>query len=184
MSFVSARRTRPARSASCALGWLVSALLCTSELRAQESTARYAEVLSNELSALGLAAQCAQPSPMSFACTYPARSAVDKPNLTGHAHYDDTTDTVYLYIPLLSIPENSPALLGLLRRAMELNWELLSAKLEWSAQTGELRVSSVLHTDSNFDRRAFRALLRSLDRVTVRYYVELTSLAAKGGGEH
>jgi hypothetical protein len=172
-------------NAGSSLGVTMAWLLCALTAQAQasgEPSARYARALANELDALGLVAQCNEPSPTSFACAYPARSAIDKQNLTAHAHYDDTTDTVYVYVPLLSIAENSPALPGLLRRAMELNWELLSAKLEWSAQTGELRVSSVLHTDSNFDRRAFRSLVRSLDRVILRHYVELTSLAAVGGG--
>jgi hypothetical protein len=171
-------------SVGSSLGVTLAWLSCALAVQAQasgEPGARYARALANELNALGFVAQCNQPSPTSFACTYPARSAIDKQNLTAHAHYDDTTDTVYVYVPVLSIAENSAALPGLLRRAMELNWELLSAKLEWNAQAGELRVSSVLHTDSNFDRRAFRSLVRSLDRVILQHYVELTSLAAAGG---
>ena len=150
--------------------------------RAQEPPPRYADALEAELRALGLQVQCSTPSPSSYDCSFLARSALDKRDLNAHAHYDDSTDTVYVYVTLLSIAENSPALAALLRRAMELNWELLSAKLEWNAQRGELRISSVLHTDSNFDRRALRALVRSLDRMILRHYVELSSLAANSGG--
>jgi hypothetical protein len=79
---------------------------------------------------------------------------------------------------VLTLAETSPRLPVVLRRAMELNWELLAAKLEWSATSGELRLSAVLHTDSNFDRRAFRSLVRALDRLCLRYSAEFVRLAA------
>jgi hypothetical protein len=160
--------------------WLLWPALWPALSSAQDSP-RYAEALANELAALGLHAECTQPSPTSYACSYPARSSLDRTDLTAHAHYDDTSDTIYLYVPLLSIAESSKALPAVLRRAMELNWELLSAKLEWNAQSAELRLSSVLHTDSNFDRRAFRSLVRALDRISVRYHDELAKLAARSG---
>ena len=163
---------------------IACALAAASEVRAQAPGGRYAQALEAELSALGLSARCSAPSASAYDCTFPARSALDKQDLTAHAHYDDTTDTVYAYVTLLSIPANSPALPGVLRRAMELNWELLAAKLEWNAQTGELRISGLLHTDSNFDRRALRALVRALDRTIVRHYLQLSSLAAESGSAH
>ena len=56
---------------------------------------------------------------------------------------------------------------------MELNWELLVGKFEWNPRTGEVRLSAVLNTDSNFDRRAFRSIVHALDSIAVRYYREL-----------
>jgi hypothetical protein len=49
-------------------------------------------------------------------------------------------------------------------------------KLEWSARTGEVRLSAVLNTDSNFDRRALRSIVLALDELAGRYRGEL------GGG--
>ena len=160
------------------IAWLCAALACAAPVYAQQPSPRYASVLESELDALGLQAQCTVLSPAVCDCVYPARSMLDKRDLRAHALYDDATDTVYLYVTLLSLPENSPALPRLLRRSMELNWELLAAKFEWNAQLGELRVSSVMHTDSNFDRRALRALVRSLDRIILRHWPELERLAA------
>jgi hypothetical protein len=169
------------RGSVALIGWLLA--LWPVFTHAQDASPRYAEALSSELAALGLHAECTQPSSTSFACSYPARSSLDRTDLTAHAHYDDTTDTVYLYVPLLSIAETSARLPAVLRRAMELNYELLSAKLEWNPASAELRLSAVLHTDSNFDRRAFRSLLRSLDRLSLRYSAEFMSLAADGGSK-
>ena len=49
-----------------------------------------------------------------------------------------------------------------LRLLHELAWELPGAKLEWDPRTGAVRLSAVLHTDTNFDRRAFRVVVREL----------------------
>ena len=160
------------------VAWLCTVLAWVVPVYAQQPSPRYASVLESELDALGLQPQCMVLSPAVYDCIYPARSRLDKRDLRAHALYDDTTDTVYVYVTLLSLPENSPALPRLLRRSMELNWELLAAKFEWNAQLGELRVSSVMHTDSNFDRRALRALVRSLDRVIVHHWPELEHLAS------
>ena len=138
---------------------------------------RYGAALESELEALGLHPQCAARSNSAFDCSYAARSSLERSDLTAHAHYDDTTDTVYLYVVLLTNADTDRALPALLRRTMELNWEMLGAKLEWSAASGELRLSSVLQTDSNFDRRALRSLVRALDRLSLRYYAELSGLA-------
>jgi hypothetical protein len=160
---------------------LVFALIAWPALAHGQLDPRYAQQLADELSALELEPQCSARSATAFHCSYAARSSLERRDLTAHAHYDDTTDTVYLYIPLLTIADTAKSLPSLLHRAMELNWELLGAKLEWSAQSGELRLSAVLHTDSNFDRRAFRSLVRALDRLTLRYSVQLRQLADAPG---
>ena len=138
---------------------------------------RYASQLEAELETLGLHPVCTTTSTTSVDCSYPARSSLEQTDLTAHAHYDDTTDSVYLYVPLFTLPDTAKTLPALLRRTMELNWELLGAKLEWSPRNGELRLSALMHTDSNFDRRALRSLVRALDRLTMRYYLELHQLA-------
>ena len=65
------------------------------------------------------------------------------------------------------------------RRLMELNWSLLVAKLEWNAADGEVRLSMIQNTDSNFDRRAFRGLVRRIESLADRYARELERLSAE-----
>ena len=52
-----------------------------------------------------------------------------------------------------------------------------------SSTTGEVRLSAVLNTDSNFDRRAFRGVIRSLIRLADRYAPEVGQLTGAPVGE-
>jgi len=88
--------------------------------------------------------------------------------------YSDETDTVYVYLERYAmLPPDDPHSAALLRRMMELNWQLLVGKLEWSARSGEVRLSAVLNTDSNFDRRALRSIVLALGATANRYRGEL-----------
>jgi hypothetical protein len=158
-------------------------LLAAQAARAQPAPApRYAELMEAELRALGLSPRCHTEAPTRQRCTYAARSASDERGLRAHAVYSDESDTVHLYVErYLSAPADAPGTPALLARLMELNWELTVGRFQWSAASGEVRLSAVLHTDSNFDRRAFRSLVRTLDRVAARYRAELQRLA--GGVE-
>ena len=91
--------------------------------------------------------------------------------------YSDVTDTLYLFIPRLvqSTPEGT-ATPALLRRLMELNFQLLGPKFEWDPATGEVRLSAVLHTDSNLDRRALRSMVHTLLSVVAASLKEKTRL--------
>jgi hypothetical protein len=60
---------------------------------------------------------------------------------------------------------------------MELNWRLLVGKFEWDPSDGEVRLAMVMNTDSNFDRRAFRSLVRAITDQADRLYGELTRVA-------
>ena len=107
-------------------------------------------------------------------CTWSGRSAATRSDLIVHAVYSDDSDTVYVYVEhYLMLPPEAPQTTATLRRLMELNWELLVGKFEWNPRTGEVRLSAVLNTDSNFDRRAFRSIVHALDSVAARYYREL-----------
>jgi hypothetical protein len=98
--------------------------------------------------------------------------------------YSDTTDTVYAYLDhyarFTADGANAPVLF---RRIAEMNWEMLVGKFEWSPTTGELRLGAVLNTDSNFDRRALRGVVRALLRLGVRYADEFTRLTGSPVGE-
>jgi len=124
-----------------------------------------------------LPAQCVVLSPTRSRCSYKARSSATERAFDAQAVYDDETDTVYLSIErYLLAPAHAPKTQALLTRLMELNWALLGAKLEWNPRDGEVRLSATLHTDSNFDRRAFRSLVLSLDILAARYHAELEEL--------
>lgn len=136
-----------------------------------EPPARYASALQEELTAMRLAPECRSEGRARVHCTF------DAPSTAGtrmHALYSDETDTVYVYLErYASLPPDDPRSAPLLRRMMELNWQLLVGKLEWSARTGEVRLSAVLNTDSNFDRRALRSIVLALDTAASRYRGEL-----------
>jgi hypothetical protein len=138
---------------------------------------RYAEAIERELTAMGLAPECVSSSATRFACDYRARSSETERDLPARAAYSDESDTVYFYVEqFLLAPATAPATGALLRRLMELNWTLLVGKFEWNPESGEVRLGAVLHTDSNFDRRAFRSIVLALDTTAARYRAELHAL--------
>jgi hypothetical protein len=147
---------------------------------AQDTTpARYAAALEAELRQVGIEAQCAGEPAARHHCRYARPSAARGGELSLHAEYSDQTDTVYVYVErYLVLPSDHPRAPAVLRRLMELNWELLVGKFEWNPRTGEVRLSATLNTDSNFDRRAFRSILRALDTIAARYDAELRDLAS------
>ncbi len=155
------------------------ALLCLATLpaHAEPAAPRYASVLQAELEALKLAPECTTESPTRQVCRYRARASTTERTLPARAVYSDETDTVYIYIErYLSAPADNPRTPALLRRMMELNWEMLIGKLEWDPRSGEVRLGAVMSTDSNFDRRAFRSLVKTLDTLSARHRPALASL--------
>jgi hypothetical protein len=143
------------------------------------SVPRFAQAIEEALAQLDLDMHCANESAQRHHCrgTRKARAG-DEAVL--HSEYSDDSDTVYLYLErYLVVPSDSPHGAALLRRLMELNWELLIGKFEWNARTGEVRLAAVVNTDSNFDRRAFRGAVRALYAVGARYRAELLALAGQ-----
>jgi hypothetical protein len=92
--------------------------------------------------------------------------------------YSDVTDTVYLYVDhYLTARADAATTDPLIRHMMELNWRLLVGKFEWDPSDGEVRLAMVMNTDSNFDRRAFRSLVRAITDQADRLYGELIRVA-------
>ena len=140
-------------------------------------TSRYAAPVQEELERLGLHPLCESLGPTRTRCTFHHVTSDARHEIVGHALYSDESDTVYVWIPaiLTALPDD-PAIDALLRRLMELNWSMLATKLEWNPTDGEVRISAVQHTDSNFDRRAFRNLVRVVLSQAERYRPALTRL--------
>lgn len=137
---------------------------------------RYLAAMRTELAAMGIAdAACAADDSQRARCSLTLHGAQSNREFSVRLVYSDVTDTIYMYVDRYHVARAEAAETPvLLRRAMEINATLLAPKLEWNASTGELRVSTVLHTDSNFDRRAFRSLVRSLGDVADRQLATLT----------
>jgi hypothetical protein len=137
---------------------------------------RYARAIEEALSQLDLDVRCANEGAQRQHCRA-TRKAEAGDGAILHSEYSDDSDTIYLYLEqYLVVPSDSPRSAALLRRLMELNWELLIGKFEWNARTGEVRLAAVVNSDSNFDRRAFRSTVRALYTVGARYRAELQGL--------
>lgn len=150
----------------------------TEEVDAQQP--RYLPAIRRELEALEIEPNCQIADPRRGVCTIVQHSSRSDRDFTIKVVYSDRSDTVYLAIErFLMLPANSPGLLPVLRRLMELNWDLLLGKLEWDSSEGEVRLSMLINTDSNFDRRAFRSAVRGLVEIADRYQAELERLLAE-----
>lgn len=133
-----------------------------------------------ELERMGVEATCEAEGTMRAHCAYQHVTRDGERELWLRMTYSDESDTLYVYVPriVIAAPEDETTPL-VLRRLAELNWRMLATKLEWNASNGEVRISGVLHTDSNFDRRAFRTLLRVVLSQAERHQPELERLQAR-----
>lgn len=139
---------------------------------------RYLPVLREELEHMNIQARCTTDNPKLGRCRYSYRSQSLGVTFDMVMEYSDESDTVYMWANrYLMIPAASANLPAALRRMMELNSEMLIGKLEWDPREGEARLSAVVSTDSNFDRRAFRGTVRALHSLCERYFRELSAIA-------
>lgn len=144
---------------------------------------RFLPVVREELEHMNIQARCTTDNPKLGRCRYSFRSQSLGVTFDMVMEYSDESDTVYMWANrYLMVPAASSNLAATLRRMMELNSEMLVGKLEWDPRDGETRLSAVVSTDSNFDRRAFRGTVRALHSLVERYFRELSALA-RGEGE-
>jgi hypothetical protein len=143
---------------------------------------RYLEAMRSELTAMDVGgAECEADDAQRARCQFTTRGISTGREFTVHAVYSDRTDTIYLFIErFLVVPAAGETTNAVLRRLMELNWEILLGKLEWDSTDGEVRLGMVVNTDSNFDRRAFRSAVRGIGQLADRYYGELDRLLRGG----
>jgi hypothetical protein len=147
---------------------------------AKAALPRHALAMEQELARIGVAARCAEEPNARYHCSWSRAGAGGDAPVALHAVCSDEADSIYVFAErIITLPSDHPRAHAVLRRLMELNWEMLVGKFEWSARTGEVRLSAVLNTDSNFDRRAFRSVLRALDVVAERYLAELRDALAE-----
>ena len=139
---------------------------------------RYLAAMRAELDALGVEGACAADDPQRAHCDVRLPGEASHRTFNVRMVYSDATDTVYFYIDsYLQAPADAPTTNELLRHLMELNWRMLTGKFEWDASNGNVRLAMIMNTDSNFDRRAFRSIVRSLREQADRLYGELVRIA-------
>ena len=167
---------------------IATTLLCLPALaNAQEPAApeevarpRYHDAIVAELEALSIHHTCEALGATRVRCSFRQRAPSVDRELSVGLIYSDDTDTIYVYVEdLLSAPAEVETTASVIRRLMELNWRMLVGKFEWNEADGEVRLSMVLNTDSNFDRRAFRSIIRQLVPLADRYIADLRRLAGQ-----
>ena len=144
----------------------------------EEGQPRYLAAMDRELRAMRVAgARCEATDAERARCSFTARGITTGREFAVRLVYSDQTDTIYFYVErYLVAPASAEQTNAVLRRLMELNWSLLLGKFEWDASDGEVRLAMLMNTDSNFDRRAFRSIIRSIGQVADRYWGELSAL--------
>ena len=167
----------------------LSLLLCPA-LAISQSEPRYLPQVRTELQAMGYTAQCAPVSAAVGTCrvehvgAQPGAGSAAGRRFELVVEYSDVTDTVYFYLSrYATLRVDQPNATSAFRRVAEMNWEMLVGKFEWNSSSGDLRLGAVLQTDSNFDRRAFRGVVRALLRLGDRYADEVGRLTGGTVGE-
>jgi hypothetical protein len=128
-----------------------------------------------ELARLNLAANCDEAT---GTCFFTHKIGTEERRFDFGLRYCRNTETVYVFIErFLELSSPDGPSLELARRLLELNRRMVTAKLEWDRPTNSIRLSVVINTDSNFDRRAFRSQLKGLIANAERLWPELSSLA-------
>ncbi len=155
-----------------------------------QSEPRYLGLVRSELTALGFTPSCGAVSATVGTCRVEHAGAQGSGGAAAGrrfelvVEYSDVTDTAYVYVPrYATLHIDQPNATTAFRRVAEMNWEMLVGKFEWNGASGELRLGAVLQTDSNFDRRAFRGVVRSVLRLADRYADEVGRLAGAVVGE-
>jgi len=135
----------------------------------------YLPAIRQELARLDIDANCDEAT---GTCFFTRKLGADGRAFDFGIRYCRTTETVYVYIErFLDLPSAEGPSIELARRLLELNRRMVTAKLEWDRPTNAIRLSVVLNTDSNFDRRAFRSQLKGLFANAERLWPELESLS-------
>jgi hypothetical protein len=124
---------------------------------------RYLRAVRQELQRVRAEATCEAEGRARGRCLFDHAAAEGDGRWPVRVVVSEQANTVTLVVTELgTIPPDDPSADERLRRLAELNWALNGLHLEWDPRTGAVRLSAVQRTDTNFDRRAFRVLLRLL----------------------
>lgn len=81
-------------------------------------------------------------------------------------------------VEILKVPQGHPRLNEMMRRLMELNWELSLGKLEWDPEDGEVRLSYAFTTEDGLGQKALGAAIADLVSAADKRRPELEALVA------
>ena len=163
-------------SAACiSLPILISPSITAAEPK-ESASPEYMPAIRQELLRLGIEADCKDSV---RTCVYKEKLDNDGPTFDVVLRYSPKTDTVYICIErFLPLADTEGPTSEIARRLLALNNEMVTAKFEWDRSQDAIRLSVVLNTDSNFDRRAFRSQILGLRAVANRLWPELSKLSS------
>ncbi len=159
---------------------VAAALAMSSQALAQDTQPPdYLQAMQQELARLSLQANC---DTSISTCVFTNTSRDGSSSLDVTVRYSGATQTVYIYIGrFLSLEDSAGPSLELSRKLLELNRQMVTSKLEWDRTTNTIRMSVVLNTDSNFDRKAFRSQIKGLLSNARKILPTLETLAGLNG---
>jgi hypothetical protein len=82
-------------------------------------------------------------------------------------------------VEFLKIPEDHPRFAEIMRRFMELNWELSLGKFEWDPKDGEVRLSYAFTTEDGLGQNALGAAIAYIVKVADKRRPELKELVGE-----
>ncbi len=134
----------------------------------------YMPAIRQELARLDLDARCDDGT---SSCVFKDSLSKDGPKLDLVLKYSRRTDAIYIYFNsfLILKKETGPSL-ELAHRLLELNREMVTAKFEWDRSSNTVRLSVVVNTDSNFDRKAFRSQIMGIRAIAKKLWPRLNQL--------
>jgi hypothetical protein len=137
----------------------------------QNPTPNYFPAVKQELARLETPPRC---NDTTMSCSWETRFGADGPAVEVVVRYSPATDTVYAFIDkFIPFPDGQKPTPELALKLLELNAEMVTAKFEWNTGANAVQLSTVISTDSNFDRRAFRSQLTGLLKVAEKLFAEL-----------
>ena len=163
-------------SRAAALAAAMALALAIGAHAAPKQPPRYLDAVRQELARLGVDATCeADAGVCSFRRHLPGLGT----DLDATVACSDQTNTVYVAIPrFIALAQEEGPPVALAHRLLDLNRRLVTSKLEWDPLSRSIRLTTVLSTDSSFDRRAFRSQVLALFAAAERLLPELEVLAA------
>jgi len=136
-------------------------LLFASPVKADEtSLSKYMDTVREELARLQVEVHCQKGKGH---CTVETSGITEKIKAPLEIVLKKKSHTIYLFFDgFMPIDTEDMNNSSLLKKALELNSEMIAPRLELHSEKPFLRLSAVLNIDSNFDRKAFRSTVLSL----------------------
>lgn len=138
-----------------------------------ESVAGFVVEMSEQIKAVGGRPVCDEEGGR---CRYRYRGAGEQSHEI-HLWYGETSKTIYIFVNHYASAEGTNAATPVLMRHLSaMSRSLGIARFEWNEADGEVRLSTVMNVDTNFDRNALRGLLRFIQDSADRFKPQIDSV--------